>query len=347
MRLIHFAVTAIFSTVLIFSVTGMAAVATKPVLNVYTYDSFVAAWGPGPSLKKSFESECACEIQWVPVADGAAMLARLQLEGASTKADILVGIDDTLLANADKSGLFADSGIKLSKSTIPGGYVASSKFVPYDFGYYSFMFDTKAKQKSGKPYTRPKSMDELLSAKDLDKSVIIQDPRTSAPGLGLLLWFQAMYGTDASKKLNELKGKVLTVGGGWSEAYGLFTKGEAPIVFSYTTSEAYHRDSEKTDRYQALEFNAGHYLAIETAAIVASSTKKELATKFLNFLIRNPAQTTIASMNWMYPVISVAKGLPASYSSLKIPAKALRLSSEDVEKNRRQWTLEWMEIFRK
>ena len=52
---------------------------------------------------------------------------------------------------------------------------------------------------------------------------------------------------------------------GWSEAYGLFTKGEAPMVLSYTTSPAYHMVAENTERYQAAAFREGHYLQIEVA----------------------------------------------------------------------------------
>ena len=334
-------------SVMCISLRLTAAAEAKPTLKVYTYDSFVAEWGPGPDLKRSFEGECACVLQWVPVADGAAMLARLQVEGNSTKADVLLGIDDSLQVVAEKTGMFEESGIKLSNSLIPGGYVVSSKFVPYDFGYYAFMFDTKAKRKSGKPFVRPKSMDELLAEPGLDRSIIIQDPRTSAPGLGLLLWFHALYGQDANKKLEILTKKVLTVGNGWSDSYNLFIKGEAPIVFSYTTSEAYHRESEKTDRYQVLHFAEGHYLAIETAAIVKTSKQKALATKFLNFLIQAQSQATIASKNWMYPVTGVKKGLPAAYKALKTPAKSLRISPEEVDKHRREWTLQWMEAFKK
>ncbi|MDD0440333.1 thiamine ABC transporter substrate-binding protein, partial [Shigella sonnei] len=33
-----------------------APVFAKPVLTVYTYDSFAADWGPGPKIKKAFEA---------------------------------------------------------------------------------------------------------------------------------------------------------------------------------------------------------------------------------------------------------------------------------------------------
>jgi hypothetical protein len=54
--------------------------------------------------------------------------------------------------------------------------------------------------------------------------IVIQDPRTSTPGLGLLLWVKAVYGDEAVEAWAKLQKRVLTVTPGWSEAYGLFTK---------------------------------------------------------------------------------------------------------------------------
>ena len=64
---------------------------------------------------------------------------------------------------------------------------------------------------------------------------------------------------------------------GWSEAYALFTKGEAPMVLSYTTSPAYHVIAENTDRYKAASFAEGHYLQVEVGGIVAGV--KQMTTK--------------------------------------------------------------------
>ena len=50
---------------------GLSAIATlagaqdKPVLTVYTYDSFVSDWGPGPAVEKAFEATCDCDLQLV------------------------------------------------------------------------------------------------------------------------------------------------------------------------------------------------------------------------------------------------------------------------------------------
>ena len=57
------------------------------------------------------------------------------------------------------------------------------------------------------------------------QKIVIEDPRTSTPGLGLLLWMKSVYGNEAPAAWAKLKDRVLTVTPGWSEAYGLFHQG--------------------------------------------------------------------------------------------------------------------------
>ena len=50
-----------------------SALAQEP-LTIYTYDSFASDWGPGPKIKQAFEKECGCQIDFVPLEDGVAIL---------------------------------------------------------------------------------------------------------------------------------------------------------------------------------------------------------------------------------------------------------------------------------
>ena len=68
-----------------------APVFAKPVLTVYTYDSFAADWGPGPVVKKAFEADCNCELKLVALEDGVSLLNRLRMEGKNSKADAYSG----------------------------------------------------------------------------------------------------------------------------------------------------------------------------------------------------------------------------------------------------------------
>ena len=314
-------------------------------LVIYTYDSFLSDWGPGPHLQRQFESTCGCKIKWVAAADGAALLARLKIEGIKTRADIVVGIDSALTAAANTSGLFTESGIDSKNALVPSYIKHDKKFVPYNYGFFALMYDTSAKQKNGNKFPKPKSFEEFLLSPAFEKSTLIQDPRSSTTGLGLLLWIQSVYKKDAKVALQRLKKQTLKVTSGWSESYSLFTKGEAPLVLSYSTSEAYHREVEKNRRYEAVIFPEGHYISYENAAIMKTSKKIDLARSFLQFMLTQKAQLVIASKNWMYPVINIKDGLPASFNLITKPEKILVTPSDQIEENRRQWISEWEKSF--
>ncbi|THF54610.1 thiamine ABC transporter substrate binding subunit [Ollibium composti] len=327
---------------LLLSVAAVAAFAAPAAaaekLTVYTYESFTSEWGPGPVVKKNFEAECACEVDFVSVADGVALLNRLKLEGASTKADIVLGLDTNLTAEAKETGLFAPHG-EVSGVTVPGGW-SDDTFVPYDYGYFAVVYDTE------KLKTPPASLKELVEG-DPNQKIAIQDPRTSTPGLGLLLWVKSVYGDQAASAWAKLKNRVLTVTPGWSESYGLFTKGEAPMVLSYTTSPAYHMIAEKTDRYQAASFSEGHYLQIEVAGITANGAKNPLLQKFLTFMTGPGFQDAVPETNWMYPAGKTDKPLDPAFDKLVKPAKTLMFTPEEVAKNRKAWVDEWLSVMSK
>ena len=97
-------------TALVFAAAPLAA-EEKPELVIYTYESFVSEWGPGPQIAANFEEECGCTVRFVGAGDGAALLGRLRLEGERTPADIVLGLDTNLTAAAKATGLFAPHGL--------------------------------------------------------------------------------------------------------------------------------------------------------------------------------------------------------------------------------------------
>ena len=284
----------------------------KPVLTVMTYDSFVSDWGPGPAIEEAFEATCECDLNFVGAGDGAALLARIKLEGARSDADVLLGLDTNLTAAAEATGLFAPHD-QTADVAVPGGW-SNATFLPYDWGYFAFVYDK----------TRTTSApDNFQSLADSDLKIVIQDPRSSTPGLGLLLWVENAYGDAAADIWAGLSDNILTVTKGWSEAYGLFLEGEADMVLSYTTSPAYHLIAEEDDSKAAASFTEGHYLQIEVAGKLAATDQPELADAFLEFMLTDVFQNVIPTTNWMYPAVTPAAGLPDGFETLITPAKSL------------------------
>ncbi|WP_034912225.1 thiamine ABC transporter substrate binding subunit [Erwinia sp. 9145] len=310
---------------------ALPAAAAKPTLTVYTYDSFSADWGPGPAIKKAFEADCGCELKYVALEDGVSLLNRLRMEGKNSKADVVLGLDNNLLDAAEKTGLFAPAQVDASNTAVPGGW-HNATFVPYDYGWFAFVYD---KTRLPNP---PKSLKELVES-DRPLRVIYEDPRTSTPGLGLLLWMQKVYGDKADGAWQKLAKKTVTVTKGWSEAYGLFLKGEGDMVLSYTTSPAYHLIEEKKTQYAAADFSEGHYLQVEVAGRLKASQQPALAQKFMQFVLDKRFQQTIPTGNWMYP--AVKSDLPAGFDTLTVPATTLQFTPEEVARQRSQWIAAW------
>jgi thiamine transport system substrate-binding protein len=315
-------------------VAGLLAIATPalaetPVLQILTYDSFTSDWGPGPAVEKAFEATCACDLQFVPAGDGAALLARIQLEGNASDADVVLGLDTSLTAAATATMLFAPHG-KDPALNLPVDY-ADPTFLPFDWGWFAFVHD---KTKLPEP---PKTF-EALAASDL--KIVIQDPRSSTPGLGLLLWVKAAYGDRAPEIWEGLADNIVTVTPGWSEAYGLFTEGEADMVLSYTTSPAYHLIAESDDTKGAALFDEGHYMQIEVAGKLAATDQPALADQFLDFMLTDAFQSAIPQTNWMYPAVTPAAGLPEGFDAFR-PAKSLLMSPEEAQSARDAALVEW------
>lgn len=321
-------------TLLATTAAVLPAVAAEKTLTIYTYESFVTEWGPGARVAAAFEKTCDCKVEWVGVADGVELLTRLKLEGEKTKADLVLGLDTSLVTEAKATGLFAPHQLSPQGLSVPGGF-SDDTFLPYDYGHFAVVYDTETLKNP------PKSLKELVEG-DPDEKIVIEDPRTSTPGLGLLLWVKSVYGDKAGEAWARLKDRVLTVTPGWSEAYGLFTKGEAPMVLSYTTSPAYHMVAESTERYQAAPFAEGHYVQIEVAGMTGSTDDPDLARRFLAFMTGPDFQSIIPETNWMMPVAATSAPLPAAFDRLIKPEHTFLFPSDEVAENRKAWIDEWL-----
>ncbi|WP_031414829.1 thiamine ABC transporter substrate binding subunit [Vibrio parahaemolyticus] len=313
------------------AITSTSAFAAENTLTIYTYDSFAADWGPGLKIEQAFEAKCGCDVNFVALDDGVSILNRLRLEGGNSKADIVLGLDNNLMAEAKKTGLLTEHNVDTANTVLPNGW-SDTTFVPYDYGYFAFVYN---KEKLANP---PKSMKELVETRD-DLKVIYQDPRTSTPGQGLMLWMKSIYGDDVTQAWQKLASKTVTVTKGWSEAYSMFLNGESDLVLSYTTSPAYHLIAENDSKFATANFAEGHYMQVEVAAKVKGSKNSVLADQFMNFILSDEFQSAMPTGNWMYPVTDVE--LPKGFETLSVPSKSLSFSADEVAKMRKSWIREW------
>ena len=274
---------------------------------IWTYNSFNSEWGPGPDVARVFEEETGIRVVWENHRDAGSIVSRLLMEGENANADLILGLDQNLAVRVLDSNLLSSYRPRGAENIFPELILDPQwRLIPLDYSFFAINYDSER-------ITNPPASLEDLTHPRYANSLILLDPRTSSPGLGFFAWVQYIYGNNWLDYWRRLLPSILTVSESWSTGYGLYTRGEAPLVLSYTTSPAYHLEYEDTDRFRAVVFEQGNPLQIEAAAILRNARNPENARLFLDFMLSPSFQSIIPLTNWMYPVIDIP--LPASFTA--------------------------------
>ncbi len=331
-------------------------------LVVYTYDSLMAKDGLGPVVAAAYQKKTGIAVKFIPVGDSGQLLARVQLDAERKKstANLVLGLDQNLFPRLRDylEPLDPVRDVPFLKYIDREWWLADS-FVPFDFGVLAFVADTKALA----PDDFPKRWRDLEKRR-FKKTLLLEDPRTSSPGLGFVWGSVHAAAAEAGEAFppvsteespptgkktrerftefwRELRSQWLTLAPGWSQAYGMFTKGDAPLVWSYVTSEAYHRmkgAAADRERYRAVLFEDGNPVQVEGAALLKNAPggapMRKRALEFLEVLTSDEIQRRIPETQWMMPT-RIATKIPAAFQALpaakkRFPLGATREKLDDV-----------------
>ena len=302
-------------------------------LIVYCYDSFSSEWGAGPQIAESFLKETGINLIYNAPGDSITVLNQLILEKKSPMGDVVVGLDSSLLERTLEAEIL-DTYDSPALINVPSELIFDKSYhlLPYDYGHFAICYDSESLE------IPPVSLEDLTSEKYSD-SLILMDPRTSTPGLGFLLWTEAVYGDKWPEYWMRLKPSILTITQGWSQGYTLFTAGEAPMVLSYGTSPVYHAEYEGSRRYKAAGFSGGNPLQVEGMGIIKGTKNRREAEIFIDFMLDEESQKTLALSNIMFPANSKVI-LPESFDTALRPKKSLQITetSDDLNELINRWT---------
>ena len=364
---------ATLATIIVIAVIATAAYAVyytpkssgEKKIVIYTYESLLG-WGKNPNetwdkVFGEFERTTGIKVEVVKFDDAGTALTKAieEYKAGRHYADIIIGIDNILVAKAKKAGIlekYTPSNIneinrKLIEALDPEGYV-----IPYDYGLIALVYDTK--------YIPEQAMTNLTFQNLLTRTVdingkqvklvstlVTEDPRKSSTGLGFLLWQIAVYKHYHLGNWTTwwIKGNPKVVGS-WGDAYDLFDKGKYHIVVSYGTDPAYSMYFYNTTRYKAalVEYNGKPvaWLQIEGIALLKDAPHKKYAEKFIDWFLGKQVQDLIPLNNWMYPANIKAK-LPDVYKYAIDPSNVelanLYFAKGEVQSNLEQWLNQWFE----
>ncbi len=317
----------------------LISVAFSADLTIYAYDSFVS-YGLSAKVIPAFEKMYNCTVKVVTSGDAADVLSKLIFEKKHPRADIILGIDQSLLPKAQEEGVLIPykpptiSNIKNKDLIFDKDFYVT----PYDYSAIAIIYDsTKVKN----PPKRLHDFSEEGSIGEFERSFIIEDPRTSSTGMMFFQYIYSIYGEDCITFWDNFKENILTVTKGWDEAFSLFSQGEAPFMVSYATDPAYFYYTKKETKYKVLQLENGFPVQIEGAGIVKGTEHLELARKFIDFILTKKFQENIPLTQWMYPVTNVP--LPECY---KYAAKINKIVNLDnvPPKKMEYWLKKWENV---
>jgi thiamine transport system substrate-binding protein len=294
----------------------------------------------------AFQKQSGCEVQAIAVGDAGQLVSRLAIDAKAARApaQVVLGIDQQTWEKirawvAPLPSMPWPRWRAEAQEILAAGGLLAQGFVPFDYGVFAWMWDS---QSGGEP---PRRWVDLLDRR-WKRKLLLEDPRLSTPGLAFVLGAREAWGAEWPARARTLSAQWLTLAPSWDQAYGMFLKGAAPLVWSYTTSQAYHVEHEKTPaaraRYRAVVFEDGNPVQLEGAAMIAAGVTdpgaRASAQKFLRFLVSAEAQALVPRTNWMYPAIADAP-LPKSFAELPRARKLLRPSfaAAEVDRVLRDW----------
>ena len=311
--------------------------AMPETLMIYTYDSFVS-YGVPEATNQIFESKYNCKLNFVSFGDSKETLNRLILEKGSSQADIFVGVNIDDLSKALDNDLFVPYKPK-SINVIPPEYLLDEgyRLIPFDGpDSIAILYDSEKIQNP------PKSFEDLVKP-EYAKKLILEDPRTSGPGMSFLLWTIAVYGgngfVDYWEKLNPT---IFHIYHGWDSAFTAFSNGEAPMMISYDTDPAYFYTEDKSTRYKAIIPKEGGWMYLEFAGIIKGTEHEKLAQNYIDFMLSEDFQKEIPGHQWMFPVVKDTP-LPDYFVYAVKPDKYITMPYQEIAKNYESWLKIWIE----
>ena len=234
----------------------------KSNITVYRYEGFMGYGDEDSPIYNSSAIDEKIFKEWgknngynfkiVDTNDANALLSRLQAESKNPQADVVIGLDNALLALAKAKG-FANEILEhykpVNSSQIRSDLIdqLDSNFLltPIDYGALGFYYDTNIINETMIPNLNNLTIKDLTDS-TITSQLILEDALSSSPGTGFLLWSIASHkmqnDLDSWETFwSSLIANDVRITPSWSEGFTeLFSpEVDRSILLSYATSPAF------------------------------------------------------------------------------------------------------------
>ena len=318
-----------------------------PTLTVMTHDSFAIS----EDVVAQFETENNVKVEFVRSGDTGAALNKAILSKDNPLADVFYGVDNTFLTRALEAQIF-ESYASPALAQVPAEFQLdpNNGALPIDYGDVCINYDKAYFEDNS--LAIPTSLEELAQP-EYAGLLAVENPATSSPGLAFLMATVAEFGEDGYLNYwQQLVDNGLVVVNDWETAYytnfsGSSGQGPQPMVVSYGSSPAaevvYAESPIEVAPTASIVGTNTCFRQIEFAGILAGTANRDLAEKFIDFMLSPAVQEDIPLQMFVFPVSNEAQ-LPAAFEdNVDIPEHPATLAPDLIDANRETWINAWTE----
>jgi thiamine transport system substrate-binding protein len=305
---------------------------------------------------EAFEAEYDAQIEILQAGDAGVVLNQAILSVDNPLADVLYGVDNTLLSRAlDADILEAYESPLLTD--IPEGLDLDPehRMLPVDYGDVCLNYDKAWFADQDVP--PPASLEDLVMP-PYQGLTVVQNAATSSPGLAFMLATIGHFGEDGEYTWldywADLRDNKVLVVEGWEDAYytqftyGSQGEGDRPIVVSYASSPpvevVFAEESFEEAPTAAVTGNRSCFRQIEFVGILKGAQNRELAEAWVDFMLGVRFQEDIPLHMFVYPANAEAE-LPDVFVQFSVvPEEPADVPYEAIEANREAWIEAWTEV---
>lgn len=315
------------------------------MFKVMTHDSFAVS----EEVIRAFEEANNVTVQILAAGDVGAALNQAILAKGNPLADVLYGVDNTFLSLALEEEIFQPYDSPLL-AEIPASFRLDeqNRAIPVDYGDVCLNYDTAFLAE--KNIAPPQTLEDLLKP-EYRGLLVVENPAVSSPGLAFLLATIGHFGEDGYLDYwAGLRANDALVVNDWEKAYNeAFTLrgGERPIVVSYASSppfEVLYAETPLNEPPTGVATGAGAcFRQIEFVGILQGTKNRDLAEKWVDFMLSTTFQEDIPLQMYVFPVNPQAKLDETFVKFLAVPESPAFVAPEAIAANREKWIEAWTE----
>jgi thiamine transport system substrate-binding protein len=317
-----------------------------------THDSFDIS----EEVLVAFEEEHNASVEILQAGDAGVVVNQAILSADNPLADVLYGVDNTLLSRALDADIFDPYQSALLADIPPRLQLdPEHRVLPVDYGDVCLNYDKG--WFAAQALSPPTSLEDLLKP-EYRGLTVVENPATSSPGLAFMLATIGHFGETGDYTWldywAQLRENDVMVVEGWEDAYwGQFTygsggEGERPIVVSYASSppvEVHFAEEPFEEAPTAAVTGDGScFRQIEFVGILKGAQNRGLAEAWVDYMLSVTFQENIPLHMFMFPANQDA-GLPEVFARFAaIPDHPAEVEYEAIEANREAWVEDWTEV---